>query len=152
MKVTSYTFYNKLQKFLIQVGEVESISRKKYCSYYPSQECFWSNWALQHALPSHYCMVKIERYLQKLELLISIYHGCLWLIYDILIRHACPLTAQPEFYWGNSLALFRILWVQNTIRKIRKTELIVRNIACTKEPESDAASRAPTSILTLMGL
>ena len=135
-----------------QVGEVESMSMMKYCSYFPSQECFWSNWALQHALPSHYCMVKIERYLQKLELLISINPGCLWLIYDILICYACPLTAQPEFYRGNSLALFPILWVQNTIWKIRKTELIVKNIACSIEAELDAVSRAPTSILTLMGL
>ena len=77
-------------------------------------------------------MVKIERYLQRLELLISIYHG----YHDILIRHGCPLIAQPEFYRGNQR-------VQNTIRKIRKTKLMVKNIACAMEPESDAASRTP---------
>ena len=50
----------------------------------------------------------------------SIYHSCLRLIYDILIRHGCALTAKPEFCRENTLALFPVLSVQNTIRKIRK--------------------------------
>ena len=69
----------------------------------------------------------------------SKYHSCLQLIYDILIRHGCPLTTKPELCRENTLALFPVLSVQNTIRKSRK-KLTVKNVASAIEPELDAAS------------